>query len=279
MPYVGLDCAVLEGGDTSFDRVESGEIGFDQSVEHLTGVTGQDSVVYSMIEPKGSVDTWLQSTLLLACVTKSAVNGLPTEIAQIDGGILGVDMKVQSSCYINSCKLGCEIGGAVKASYDWVALAITTSAITTAAEAKANNLLLLWHGASVLVDGVTFGCQTWESTLENGLKLKTSQDAAAAGIQRMPESVVPGHQKVSLTAEFQTPVTVDLTADVPTTLTFAFVAVSTEDSPKTFSHTVGALHPISQPTKLVAGENDVTWSIECECDYDDLTSAWSYTLA
>lgn len=277
MPYVGLDCAVLEGGDTSFDKIESGEIGYDQSLTHLTGAGAQDSVVYSMIEPKGSVDTWLQSTLLLACVTRAAANGLPTQIAQIDGGVLGEDMKKQEDCYINSCKLSCEVGGAVKASFDWVALSMTTSAVTVAAEAKASGLMILWHNASVLLDGNTFACQTWESTLENGLKLHTSQDSKVAGVQRMPEAVTPGNQKVSLTAEFKACPTVDFLVDIPATVTFVFVAANAGGT-ATFSHTVGALHPIGQPTKIASGEDDVTWSIECETDYDDLDS-WTYSLS
>ena len=277
MPYVGLDCAVLEGGDTSFDKLEGGEIGWDQSVTHLTGAGGQDSVVYSMIEPKGSADTWLQTTLLLGCVTKSAANALPTQIAQIDGGVLGAKMLKQEDCYINSCKLSCEVGGAVKASFEWLALAMTTSAVTAAVAAKAKGLMILWHDASVLFNGNTYACQTWESTVENGLKLHTSQDAAVAGVQRMPEAVTPGNQKVSLTAEFKAPPTVDFLVDIPASVTLVFVA-SNAGGTATFSHTVGALHPVGMPTKIASGEDDVTWSVECEADYDDLT-AWTFTLA
>ncbi len=278
MPYVGLDCVVLEGGDTLFDKVDSGEIGFDQSVEHLTGTGGQDSTVYSMIEPKGNAETWLQSTMLLACVTKAAANGLPTVIATLDGGILAEDMKQQTDCYINSCKLSCEVGGAVKAAYDWLALGMTTSAVTVAPAAKANNLMLLWHGANVVIDTVTHSCQSWESTLENGLKLHTSLDGKTAGTQRMPEAITPGNQKVTLTAEFKALPTVDLLVDIPATVTFGFSAVNTEGSAKTFRHTVGALHPVSLPTKIVSGEGEVTWSMELEADYDDL-DCWTYSLS
>ena len=278
--YVGLDCAIQTGPTAAaFDKIEGGEIGYDQSLAHLTGAGGQDSTVYSMIEPKGNADTWLQSLSMIACVTKAAANALPTVIPQIDGGVLGVDMKKQTSCYINSCKLSCEIGGAVKASYEWVALGMTASAVSTAAAAKAKNLMLLWHSSTVLYGGGTFACQTWESTLENGLKLSTSQDGKTAGVQRMPESVAPGNQKVSLTAEFKAPPTFDLLKDIPATLAFVFTAKNTETSAKTFTHTVGSsLHPVTQPTKIASGENEVTWSIAAECDYDDL-SAWLVTLA
>jgi len=277
MPYIGLDCAILEGGDTSFDKIEGGEIGYDQTVTHLTGAGGQDSVVYSMIEPKGNVDTWLQTDLLLVCVTKAAANGLPTQIAQIDGGVLGEKMLKQEDCYINTCKLSCEVGGAVKASFEWLALSMTASAVTAAVAAKASGLMLLWHDASVLLDGNTYACQSWESTVDNGLKLHTSLDGGAAGTQRMPEAITPGNQKVSLTAEFKAAPTIDFLADIPATVTFVFTAPNAGNT-KTFAHTVGALHPVGMPTKIASGEDEVTWSIECECDYDNLT-AWSYTLA
>jgi hypothetical protein len=280
MPFIGLDCAIQTGPTTAaFDRVSGGEIGFDQSIEHLTGVAGADGVVYSMIEPKGSVDTFLQSTSLLTHVTRAAVNGLPTVITTIDGGVLGENMIQHGSGYINSCKLSCEVGGVVKASYEWVALDYTASAVTTAAAQLANNLLLAWHGASVLLDGATYSCQSWESTIENGLKLHTSLDAkTVSDTQRLPESVTPGNQKVSLTAEFKAAPSIDFTADNPVSVTFAFTAVNTESSAKTFAHTVGALHPVSMPQKIAAGEDEVTWSIELEADYNDLT-AWTYTLS
>ena len=278
MPYVGLDCAMLTGPTAAaFDRIASGEIGFDQTLEHLTGAGGDDSVVYSMIEPKGSAETWLQTTTLLDCVTKSANNALPTQIAQIDGGVLGEQMMKQTECYINTCKLSCEIGGAVKAAYDWLALGMTASAVTTAAEAKAKNLMLLWHGATTEVDGVTFSCQSWEVTVENGLKLHTSLDEKAAGMERFPEAITPGNQKVSLTAEFKAAPTVDFLVAIPDTVTFAFSAVNTEVSAKTFLLTVGALHPVGMPVKIAAGEDEVTWSMDLEADYNDLT-AFDYSL-
>jgi len=143
--------------------------------------------------------------------------------------------------------------------------------------AKAKGLMILWHDASVLFNGSTYACQTWESTVENGLKLHTSQDAAVAGVQRMPEAVTPGNQKVSLTAEFKAPPTVDFLVDIPASVTLVFVA-SNAGGTATFSHTVGALHPVGMPTKIASGEDDVTWSVECEADYDDLT-AWTFTLA
>jgi len=280
MPFIGLDCAIQTGTTvTAFDRVSGGEIGFDQSVEHLTGIAGKDGVVYSMIEPKGSADTWLETTNLLTHVTRSAVNGLPTVITAIDGGVLGENMIQHGGAYINTCKISCEVGGAVKASYEWVALEYTASAVSTGAAQNANNLLLTWHGAGVLLDGKTYACQTFESTIENGLKLHTSLDVkATADTQRLPESVTPGNQKVSLTAEFKAAPDIDFTADNPLNATFVFTAVNTETSAKTFRHTVGALHPVSMPQKIASGEDEVTWSVELEADYNDLT-AWTYTLS
>lgn len=278
MPYVGLDCAIQTGPTAAaFDKLEGGEIGYDQSIEHLTGAGGQDSTVFSMISPKGNADTWLQSSSMLAVATKSAVNGLPTAIAQIDGGVLGGKMFKQTTNYINTTKLSCQIGGAVKASYGWLAMGMTTSAVASAAAAKARNLLLLWHGTTVLLNGSTFACQTWESNLENGLKHHTSLDGKTAGVQRMPEAITPGLQKVKFTAEFKTPPTMDLLVDSPATVTLVFTAKNTETSAKTFTHTVAG-RPVTMPTKIAAGESEVTWSVECEADHDDATS-WSWSLA
>lgn len=279
MPFVGLDCAMTMGttGATAFDRIATGEIGFDQSLEHMTGAGGDDSVVYSMIEPKGSAETWLQTMTLLNSATKSANNALPAQIAQIDGGVLGEAMKKQTECYLNSTKLSCEIGGAVKAAYDWLALGHTTSAVTVGATAKAKNLMLLWHAGAVVLGGATFACQSWESTIEHGLKLHTSQDDKAAGAERYPEAITPGNQKVSLTAEFKTAPTIDFLVAIPATVAFVFSATNTEGSPKTFIHTVSGLHPVGMPQKVAAGEDDVTWSIDCEADFNDLT-AWAASL-
>jgi hypothetical protein len=261
---------------TAFDKIESGEIGFDQSLEHLTGAGGQDSTVYSLITPKGSASTWLQTTTMLSCATKSAVNALPTQIAQIDGGVLGEKMHKQEECYLTSVKLSCEVGGAVKADYEWVALAMTTSAVTAAPAANAKNLLILWHNAGVVLDSNTYACQSWESTLETGVKVHTSLDSKTAGVERMPEAATPGLEKVSLTAEFKAAPTVDFLVAIPATVTFVFTGDNTEVSAKTFLHTVVA-NPVGMPTKIVSGEEDVTWAIECEADYD--SDAWDFTLS
>jgi len=278
MPYVGLDVAVMQGTTAAlFDKLEGGEIGFDQSLEHAEGAGGQDSTIYSMIEPKGNVDTFLQTTGLLAKVTKAAVNGLPTVIEQIDGGVIGEDMRKQTSCYINSCKLSQQVGGAVKASFAWLALGMTTSAVTTAPAGNASGTTLQWVGATVELNSAPYNCQSWESNLENGLKLHTSLDAKTAGVYRMPEGITPGNEKVTFTAEFKSKPDVGLLVDAPAAVTLAVTAKNTEASPKTFTHTVVG-KPKGLPVKLAKGEDEITWRIECEADYN-ATGAWAYTLS
>lgn len=276
MPYVGLDGEVQikigAGAYAACDRVISGEQTAGGGLEHAAGIGGQDDVIGQMLEPMTTLETFVQSTLP-ALAKRSAVNALPQSFGAVDLGVPGVDMDSQEDCYLNSVKLSCEKGGALKASYEFLGLAHTASAITVAISKKAKKLIYEWFAATILIGGSANGCNSFESSLENGLKLHTSMDSGTAGSLRQPDAITPGDQKVTLRAEFQTPVDLGLTADRPQT--FAFVAAFANASGDVRTHTVTNLHPTSAPVKVATGEDDITWEVELEADLNDL-NAWAF---
>lgn len=275
MPYVGLDGDVqikVSSAYAACDKVISGEQTPGGGFEHAEGVGGQDEVIWQMLEPQTSLETYVQSTLP-ALAKRAAVNALPQSIAAIDVGIPGVAMTSHETCYINSVKLGCEKGSAAKASYEILSLLATTSALTTASTKNAAGLIAEWMAATIEFGGGSYSCNSWESTLENGLKLETSMDAGTADSLRQPDSIKPGNMKVSLRAEFQTPPTVDLTADRPGT--YAFVANLGRVTGGVLTHTVTNLRVVGMPQKVASGEDDITWEVELEACYNDLDS-WAF---
>lgn len=276
MPYVGLDGDVQikigAGAYAACDRVISGEQTPGGGIEHAAGIGGQDDVIGQMLEPMTTLETFVQSTLP-ALAKRSAINGLPQSFGAIDLGVPGVVMSSQEECYLNSVKLSCEKGGALKASYEFLGLSHTASALATSATKKAKGLIYEWFAATVLLGGSAYKSNSFESSLENGLKLHTSMDAGTSGSLRQPEAITPGDQKVTLRAEFQAPVNLGITDDRPAT--FAFVAKFANSSGDVRTHTVTNLHPTSQPQKVATGEDDITWEVELEADLNDL-NAWAF---
>jgi hypothetical protein len=276
MPYVGLDGDVqvkfVGGAFGAFDRVISGEQTPGGGFEHAEGVGGQDEVIWQMLEPQTTLETYVQSTMP-AHALRAAVNELPQSIDSLDLGLPGVEMTSHTTCYINSVKLSCEKGGAAKASYEILGLTATQSAVTAAATAIGQGYIAEWFASTVLFGTYAYGCNSWESSLENGLSHETSLDSGTAGYLRQPDSIKPGNMKVSLRAEFQSPPDVDMTADRPGT--YAFVAQLGRATGGVLTHTVTNLRVTSMPQKVASGEEDITWEIELEACYNDL-DAWSF---
>jgi len=277
MAYVGLDTVVgikVTAGATEVapGRVENAEFTLDQSLTHLTGAGGQDSVVYSMMEPKGSLSMWVTKELMIDFALKTVINGLPPVIAQIDGGVLGSKVVMEENCYVDSLTLSLEKGGALKADMSWLALSYTTSAMTTAPTAEAKNLMLLWHSSCITLDGNAYEAQSISVKLENGLKMDTDLDCKTAGEQRLPTVILPGNMKVTLDVEFAAAPTVIFSADVPAIATVGLSVKNTESSVKTFTLTAGNLHPLTMPVPVAAGEDSISYKMSLEADYNDLTS-------
>lgn len=275
MPYVGLDgdvqIRISSGGDyEAFDKVVSGEQTPGGGLEHAEGVGGQDEVIWQMLEPLTTLETYLQSTMP-AHALRAAVNALPQSLDAIDLGIPGVEMTSHGTCYINSVKLSCEKGGAAKAAYEILGLTATASALTTASAKKPAGLVAEWFAATIEFGGSAYGCNSWESTLENDLKLETSMDAGTPGALRQPDSIKPGDMKVSLRAEFQAPPDVNITADRPGT--YGFVARLGRATGGVLTHTLTNLRVTGMPQKVAAGAEDITWEIELEACHNDL-AAW-----
>ncbi len=283
MPIVGLDTQLLykaTAADTLAvpGRVESADLDGEQTAEHLTGAAGDDSVVMSMIEPKGSASLWVQSTALLAKAIKTVVNALPPEIAEIQGGAVGEDMSKQTQCYIDVLEFSLEKGGALKADIEWLALTHTTGDATVTATALAKNLIMEWHAAEVELGAATYGCQSVKVRNENGLALDTDLDEKTAGVERQPVSILPGNSKVSIDVEFNASPDVDVWVANPATVQLVVAVANTEDKPKTLTITATNLHPVSKPNKVSQGEDKVTYQFQAEADYNDLT-ALTFMLA
>lgn len=279
MPYVGLDGDVqvkvaAAGSYVAFDKVISGEQSAGGGFEHAEGVGGQDEPIWQMLEPVTTLETYVQSTMP-AHAKRAAVNALPQSIDAIDVGLPTVTgaKTSQTTCYINSVKLSCEKGGALKASYEILGLTHTTSALTQAATKNAAGLICEWFAATIQLGAVAYGCNSFESTLENGLKLETSMDTGTVGSLRQPDSIKPGNQKVTLRTEFQTPPTVSFTGDRPGT--YAFVATFLPATGGAKTHTVTNLRVLSMPQKVATGEEDIIWEVELEANYNDLDS-WAF---
>lgn len=281
--FVGLDTFLAyssTAGATpaNFGRIESAELNPDNPMEHLTGAGGDDSIVYGMIGPAGNGSMWLQSITPLNHLQKTVVNGLPTVIGALDGGAVGTGGKVgrQTSCYVNTWKLGLEKGGAVKLDFDWLALTHTTSALTTAPASLAKNLILEWVKAAVTFGGVAFNCQSVAVSGENGLKLDTDIDAKTSGTERNPTNIKPGNSKISVEADFACFPTVDPWVTAPATVQLVWSAKNTEGTPKTLLVTVSNIRVNNAPIPIAAGDDEVVYKITGELEYNDLTSCtWS----
>jgi hypothetical protein len=283
MPIVGLDTqyqyrATTAGNLSLPGRVESAEFAPDQSVEHLTGAAGDDSVVYGMVEPKGSGSMWLQSATFPALALKTVINGLPPVIAEMQGGALGETVAKHTDCYLDVLEFGLEKDGALKVDWEWLALTHTTGDVTVALAASAKNLILAWYTGTVLLGGTGYGCQSVKARLENGIAFDTDLDAKDAGLERMPVAILPGNSKVSIDVEFNAAPAVDCYVAAPATVALVVQCKNTESSPKTFTLTVTNLHPQGNPVQIAAGEDKVTYKFTAEADYNDLT-AMTFALA
>ena len=277
MAKIGNDTTIAFES-TAIGRVETGELSLDQSLVHLTGAGGNDSVVYSLAEPKGNADMWVTSIAFLSRALKTVVNALPPVITVIEGGVLGSRMNKQTSCYIDTLEMSLQKGGAVKAKVDWLALTHTVGTITVGPANPAKNLVMAWNSACVTLGSQAFNCQSVTTKLVNGLKLDTDLDCKTAGVERMPTVVLPGNSKITCDVEFDAYPTVDIGVAAPATITLAWTAKSTEGSPKTLTVQVTDLHPIGVPVPIVAGETKVTYKLSLETDYNMLT-ALTMTLA
>lgn len=280
--FVGLDTTLqvkttTAGALANVGRVESAEGDAPQSYEHLTGAGGEDSGVYSMNEPQGNASMWMQGLFPLN-MGKTVVNGLPVEIPEIQGGVLGDKVFKQTSCYLANDEISLEKGGAVKCDFDWLSLTHTTGDITTAATALAKNLILAWHTGDIKLGGVGFACQSIKIKREHGIKLDTDIDAKTGGVERMPTVVKPGNQKVTVDIDFGAAPTVDVYKTDPGTVQLVFKATNTETSPKTLTVTVSNIKPVGLPIPIAAGEDEIVYKFTGELDYNDLAS-YTATLA
>jgi hypothetical protein len=279
MSYIGLDGDVQvkvasAGSYVSWGRVIDAEQRADDEFEQAGGVGQASEPIYQMIEPKTTIESYIQNTMP-AHALRAAINALPQSLDAIDVGLPGVTSAFTShtTCYINSVKLSCEKGGAAKASYEILGLTATNSALTAAATALASGLICEWFAATIKFGGVEFCCNSWESELNNNLALETNMDAGTENYLRQPKGIKPGDMKVTFQAEFQTPVTVSMNADRPGTV--EFVANLGRATGDVLTHTVTNLRVKGDPIKVSEGAGDVTWQITCEASDNDI-SAWDF---
>lgn len=277
--YVGIDTTLqfkLTSGASyaSMGRVQSAELTPEQSLEHLDGATAESSAIYSMIQPRGSASLWVQSVAIFGYLQRTVLNGLPPTIAAIEGGVIGDSISKHETCWLNSCELSLEKGGALQANIEWVALIHTVGSVTTSATALAKNLILAWHTAAVSFAGSAYNCQSIRVRLDNGLTLDTDLDAKEAGYERQPTVCKPGLQAVTAEVEFAAKPDLTVFATSPPTVQIVYSARNSEGTPKTFLHTVSNLHPVGLPIPVTRGADEVVYRVSLEADHMDLL-AWS----
>ena len=282
--YVGLDflgnVVVADAGSAvALDKVLDCNMGYQgNALKHVSGITGQDSVHFGMYGPEWTVDTQLQTSTLLAQCQRSAINGLPPELASLSLGIGGVDGRKQSGVYINEVKISCAEDEEVKASYSGLGLAQTTDAMATPPTPNSPAKGFTWVGSSMLIGGNPYATKDFTATLKNGLKFDTSLDSKTATKLRLAEAVVKGPQEIEVSVTCKLPPAVAVTADWVATTGMVFVAKNTEATPKTFTLTLANLYCKTNPLKGAVDGNLVEWAITLEAAKNDL-SAWTAAIA
>jgi len=286
--YVGLnECAeYVEVGVApyvSFDKVESGEMNLEGGeIQYNEGTGGQVDKFRGMTVPVGSLNTQVQTDTMLRRVKPAALGELPPVIALIHGGPLvgALHAREQSSCYIRNVAISGALDALIMASFDWVALRATQTTIAAPA-AKQTNTGFPWHAGNVLFDGNPLKVQTWTATATCPIEARTSGDAKAPGVERLPEWFDPAPFQVTLEATVRTPPGIDMTADVIATMDFIATATNRDGVPKTLTVDLtggNGLNPNGDGVMIAKGADEVLWSISATSEPEDF-DVWNVHIA
>ncbi len=276
MAFVGIDQTVeynLGGANIRFDQAQSGDFNHPEGdgISHYDGVGGQASHNYPGVNFGGTAETLLQAgTLLTAHSVRTAINLLPPVIGYIQGGLVNVAnrAKTQTSCYIDSWTVACEIGGLVTVTYNWVALEETNS-IVAAIAAPSAVAVFAWHRADVQVGGNAYQCERFELSYASNLTPVWSLDAGTADEERWVEEYTPGMPEVTISADFRADPLFDLTADEPAAFDFTCSALNGASTLSITSAAGQGFYPTADAVPITGGGDAVTYSITGEMEHDD----------
>lgn len=276
MAFVGIDQTIaynLGGADIRFDQVQSGEFNHPEGdgINHYDGVGGQSTHNYPGVNFGGNAETLLQvGTLLTGYTTRAAMPNLPAPITYIKGGLINVagKAKTQTTCYIDSVSVACEIGGLVTVTYNWLALQEANSTIA-AASAPSAIAVYSWHRGDITLDTNNYQCERWEVTFANNMTPVWSLDAGVANQERWVEEYTPGMPECTVSVDFRADAPIDLTADEPAA--FDFYSVCTNGASNFVIDSSGGqgFWPTTRPLPLVAGGDSVVYNITGELEHDD----------
>ena len=276
MAFVGIDQTIeynLGGANIRFDQAQGGDFNHPEGdgLTHYDGVGGQATHNYPGVNFGGTAETLLQvGTLLTTYSVRTAMNLLPTAITYMQGGLVNVanKAKTQTTAYIDSVVVACELHGLVTVTYNWVTLLEDDSTIAAAAAPSAV-AVYAWHRGDITMDGTNYQCERWEITYANNLTPVWSLDDGTADQERWVEEYTPGMPEVTLSCDFRTDVPIDLTADEP--LPFDFVA-SALNGASTLAITSVAgqgFYPTTRPLPITGGGDAVVYNITGELEHDD----------
>jgi len=276
MAFVGIDETGeynLGAANIRFDQAQSGDFTHPEGdgITHYDGVGGQSAHNYPGVNFGGTAETLLQvGTLLTAHSVRAAINLLPPVITYIQGGLVNVanKAKTQTTCYIDSVTVACEIGGLVTITYNWVALEEADSTVAAAAGAS-NVAVYSWHRGDITMGGLNYQCERWEVTYSNNLTPVWSLDAGTPDEERWVEEYTPSMPEVTVSADFRADVPIDLTADEPAP--FRFISSCTNGT-STLAITDAAgqgFYPTTRPLPLTGGGDSVVYNVTGELEHDD----------
>lgn len=289
--YVGLNqCmeADIGGGFISCDKHEGGNLDLEGGeAQYNVGTGGQVGKWRDMATPNGNAETSVQTLNLLDFLKPAAIGQLPPVIDYIQGGAIGnVNAAIkQAQCYVNQVALTCGATGVLMCTYNWRSLGKPLPVNIAAAQAKQGNSLVARHTGSAQFDVAGAGLsgykvETWTATAVNEITAWSSQDAAAADEQRLPDVMDPGNFLVSLSARVRTPLGVNLALDYPAQVEFLWSGKDNEAVAKTFSLDLtggNGLDLNRAPFEIMRGADKVLWGIEATAEPNDL-AGWVTTF-
>ncbi len=282
--YVGLDdfaeYSVGTGATVAFGNF-TGEITDEGTFKHEEGAAGQDDIIWEMHQPKASIKTVYKGESLLTNCQRSVYNGLPPRIS-LAGGVLGGTnlARLIATAYVNGLEISCAgVGEPVLVTYDIIGLKATPTTFTAGQVATAAATApFTCQDVAVTIGTSALGTKEWSVKLDNGLTHDSSQDAKAAGSERIPETIEVGSEKVSASLTVKIPPSdINFTDDTPTLPITAQIVIGNGYTLHTTNLRDQYIKPWS--IEMLKGDEKHTFKLECEARYNTLRSAATAALS
>ena len=289
MPYMGIvqyaDWGVAAPTPTfaAFDRLDGGTLYVpDADVIHREGIRGQDSVVYGMLRPRVTLRGVLETGQWVQHADRATVPVLPQELV-INCGVetaAAAEAFALTGAYINELTLACGgVGEPIR--YTVEILATGIAPITSPGpESVLGTKTMEWYGAGITVkvgegSAAAYICDSWETTLRNGITQEASCDAGSTGHLRDPEYIKIGTLATEARVTVRTPLNIDLTGDTPEDVDYD-LAISVTNGTLTGGLAMQNLVALPTPQEIAASEDTILWAVSFEGIHWDLAS-WAWT--